>query len=98
MQKAYLELHEQGIAKSLEVWKNNELVGGLYGIELGHVFCGESMFSKESNASKLGFIALVEKLKTKNYKLVDCQVYNHHLASLGAEEISRNLFLKILKS
>ena len=98
MQKAYLELHEQGIAKSLEVWKNNELVGGLYGIDLGDVFCGESMFSKESNASKLGFIALVEKLKTKNYKLVDCQVYNHHLASLGAEEISRNLFLKILKS
>ncbi len=97
MQNAYIELHKQGIAKSVEVWQNNELVGGLYGIDLGDVFCGESMFSKTSNASKFAFIKLVEKLDKENYKLLDCQVYNNHLASLGAEEISRDTFLKILK-
>jgi len=73
-------------------------VGGLYGIDLGNVFCGESMFSKVSNASKIAFIQLVEKLKTENYKLLDCQVYNDHLASLGAEEIPRDIFLSILIS
>jgi leucyl/phenylalanyl-tRNA--protein transferase len=98
MKHAYIELHKQGIAKSVEVWQNNELVGGLYGIDLGNVFCGESMFSKVSNASKIAFIQLVEKLKTENYKLLDCQVYNDHLASLGAEEIPRDIFLSILIS
>ena len=73
-------------------------MGGLYGIDLGNVFCGESMFSKVSNASKIAFIQLVEKLKTENYKLLDCQVYNDHLASLGAEEIPRDIFLSILIS
>ena len=98
MKGAYLELHKKGIAKSVEVWQNNELVGGLYGIDLGHVFCGESMFSKVSNASKIAFVYLVEKLKNENYKLLDCQIYNDHLASLGAEEIPRKTFLDILKN
>ena len=96
MKIAYMKLHELGIAKSIEVWQNNELVGGLYGIDLGHVFCGESMFSKVSNASKVAFIHLTRKLKEENYKLIDCQVYNEHLASLGAEEISRSKFMEIL--
>ena len=98
MQKAYIQLHKQGVAKSVEVWKDEKLVGGLYGIDLGDVFCGESMFSKVSNTSKVAFIHLVEKLKTENYKLLDCQVYNDHLASLGAEEIPRDVFLSILKT
>ncbi len=85
-----------GLAKSVEVWKNKELVGGLYGIDLGTVFCGESMFSKESNTSKLAFIFLVEKLQKEQYDLLDCQLYNEHLASLGAQEISRIKFLKYL--
>ena len=97
MQQAYINLHEKGIAKSVEVWKDGDLVGGLYGIDLGTVFCGESMFSKVSNASKLAFIYLAQKLEKENYKLIDCQVYNTHLASLGAEEISRKEFLTYLK-
>lgn len=98
MIEAYCKLHELGIAKSVEVWQNDELVGGLYGIDLGHVFCGESMFSKVSNASKVAFIALVNQLKKDNYKLLDCQVYNEHLESLGCREIDRSDFMKILKS
>ncbi|WP_228853661.1 leucyl/phenylalanyl-tRNA--protein transferase [Aegicerativicinus sediminis] len=98
MKKAYLRLFGLGIAKSVEVWKDGELVGGLYGVDLGHVFCGESMFSKVSNASKYGFIKFVEKLKCKNYKLIDCQVFTEHLSSLGAVEIPREEFSKILKS
>jgi leucyl/phenylalanyl-tRNA--protein transferase len=97
MEQAYINLHKLGVAKSVEVWDGNELVGGLYGIDLGHVFCGESMFSKESNASKFAFIYLVQKLEKENYKLIDCQVYNEHLASLGAGEISRSAFLTYLK-
>ena len=97
MEKAYLNLHKKGIAKSVEVWQNDKLVGGLYGIDLGTVFCGESMFSRVSNASKVGFVYLVEKLKKEQYKLLDCQMYNEHLASLGAEEINRALFLNILQ-
>jgi leucyl/phenylalanyl-tRNA--protein transferase len=97
MQEAYLKLHKLGFAKSVEVWLEDELVGGLYGIDLGHVFCGESMFSKVSNTSKLAFIYLVQKLEKENYKLLDCQVYNNHLDSLGAREISRVDFLEYLK-
>ncbi len=93
---SYCKLHEMGIAKSVEVWQNSELVGGLYGIDLGHVFCGESMFSKVANASKFGFISLVDDLKSKNYQLLDCQIHNDHLASLGCREISRNDFMQIL--
>lgn len=97
MVEAYCKLHELGIAKSVEVWQDNALVGGLYGIDLGHVFCGESMFSKVSNASKMAFIALVNQLKTEDYKLLDCQVYNEHLESLGCREIERDDFMRILK-
>ena len=93
MEQAYTKLNELGHAKSVEVWLGNELVGGLYGIDLGDVFCGESMFSAVSNASKVAFIHLVQKLKRENYKLIDCQVYNDHLASLGAREIPRNEFI-----
>lgn len=98
MINAYCNLHENGIAKSVEVWQDDILVGGLYGIDLGHVFCGESMFSKVSNASKTAFISLVEYLKSNNYKLLDCQVYNPHLESLGCREIDREEFMSILKS
>ncbi len=98
MIEAYCKLHELGIAKSVEVWQDNELVGGLYGIDLGHVFCGESMFSLVSNASKVGFIALANQLKENNYQLLDCQVYNEHLESLGCSEIERNDFITILKN
>ena len=97
MKQAYLKLHELGFAKSVEVWQDEKLVGGLYGIDLGHIFCGESMFSKESNTSKLAFIHLVQQLEKEQYKLIDCQVYNEHLESLGAREISREEFLEILK-
>ena len=93
---AYCKLHDLGIAKSVEVWQNEELVGGLYGIDLGHVFCGESMFSIVSNASKVAFSSLVDYLKTNNYSLLDCQVYNEHLESLGCVEIERDDFLMIL--
>lgn len=100
MEQAYIELHKKGIAKSIEVWRFNsvlntqELVGGLYGIDLENgIFCGESMFSLISNASKLAFIHLVQNHK---YKLIDCQVYNDHLASLGALEIPRSEFLELL--
>ena len=94
MEQAYINLHKKGIAKSIEVWYRDELVGGLYGVEINHIFCGESMFSKVSNASKLAFMHLA---KNKNYKLIDCQIHNEHLASLGAREIDRSLFLNILK-
>ncbi len=98
MIEAYCKLHELGIAKSVEVWQDNQLVGGLYGVDLGHIFCGESMFSLVSNASKVAFIALVHHLKINNYRLLDCQVYNDHLASLGCVEIERADFMSILKS
>jgi len=97
MVEAYCKLHELGIAKSVEVWQNEELIGGLYGVDLGHIFCGESMFSKVSNASKVAFIALVNQLKVANYKVLDCQVYNEHLESLGCREIDRSQFMEILK-
>ena len=96
MKVAYQKLHELGFAKSVEVWESNKLVGGLYGIDLGNIFCGESMFSKVNNASKIAFIYLIKKLEKENYSLIDCQVYNDHLASLGAEEIPRNEFVKML--
>lgn len=94
MISAYTKLHELGYAKSVEVWQDNELVGGLYGIDLGTVFCGESMFTKVSNASKVGFITF---LQNTNYKIIDCQVYTQHLESLGAQEISRETFLSFLQ-
>lgn len=99
MEQAYINLHKHGVAKSIEVWQldvNNEkkLVGGLYGIDLGNgVFCGESMFSKASNMSKVAFMYLVQHCK---YTLIDCQVHNDHLESLGAREIDRIEFLEFL--
>jgi leucyl/phenylalanyl-tRNA--protein transferase len=98
MQEAYLQLYEIGLATSVEIWLDDELVGGLYGIDLidKKVFCGESMFSKVSDASKVGFYYLVAQLKAKNYQLIDCQMYTAHLERLGAKEIPRNEFLKYL--
>ncbi|WMI66395.1 leucyl/phenylalanyl-tRNA--protein transferase [Aestuariibaculum sp. YM273] len=91
---AYIKLNELGYAKSVEVWQDKVLVGGLYGVDLGNgVFCGESMFSKVSNASKVGFITFIQN---SNYKLIDCQVHTNHLESLGAEDIPRSKFLKYL--
>lgn len=95
MVEAYCKLNELGIAKSIEVWKDNELVGGFYGVEMGNVFCGESMFAHVSNASKAGFIQFVAKYH-KKYQLIDCQVYTDHLASLGAIEIDSETFLDYL--
>ncbi|WP_395801997.1 leucyl/phenylalanyl-tRNA--protein transferase [Daejeonella sp.] len=89
MQNAYIELFELGFAHSVEVWENKQLVGGLYGIEINSVFCGESMFSKVSNASKAALISLCQN---RNYKLIDCQVHSGHLESLGAEFINMNQF------
>lgn len=98
MKEAYCRLHEMGYAKSVEVWMDGELVGGLYGIDLGHIFCGESMFCKVSNASKIAFIALAKKLQCENYRILDCQVHNDHLESLGAREISRKDYMDLLLS
>jgi leucyl/phenylalanyl-tRNA--protein transferase len=95
MIETYCKLHQKGIARSVEVWQNKKLVGGLYGIELNDtIFCGESMFSYVSNASKIGFISLVQN---SNYKLIDCQLHTNHLQSLGAEAISRSKFMEYIK-
>lgn len=96
LMKSFNTLHEQGHAFSVEVWKDYELVGGLYGVDLGDVFCGESMFTKANNASKIGFIFLVKELIKNGYKLIDCQVPSAHLKNLGAEEVSRSKFLEYL--
>ncbi len=94
MIEAYTKLHQLGYAKSVEVWLHNELVGGLYGVDVGNgVFCGESMFAKVSNASKAGFITFIQNT---NYKLIDCQVYTNHLERLGAEDMDREVFLGYL--
>lgn len=98
MTEAYCRLHKLGYAQSVEVWQGGELVGGLYGVDLGHIFCGESMFSLVPNASKVAFIALARHLKEKEYKLLDCQVHNNHLETLGAREIPRAEFLKIINN
>ncbi|CAG1021267.1 Leucyl/phenylalanyl-tRNA--protein transferase [Patescibacteria group bacterium] len=97
MQAAYCELHRLGYAHSIETWLNDELVGGLYGVALGQVFFGESMFHTQTDASKVAFVYLVENLIEWGYQLVDCQVYTEHLVSLGAEEITRREFSKLLE-
>ncbi|MBK6731155.1 MAG: leucyl/phenylalanyl-tRNA--protein transferase [Bacteroidetes bacterium] len=94
---AYIALHKEGYAHSVEVWKEKELVGGLYGVAIGKIFAGESMFSIQNNASKYALIALIEKLKALQFLLVDCQVHSAHLESMGAEEIPRNTFMDIIK-
>jgi len=98
MLEAYCELHALGHAISIEVWQDKQLVGGLYGVDLPDrkVFCGESMFSTRSDASKVGFCFLVDLLKEKGYGLIDCQIHNDHLESMGAREISRADFLTYL--
>ncbi len=93
---AYTRLHEAGYAHCAEAWLDGELVGGLYGIRLGKVFFGESMFSKTSNASKYAFIAYVQQLRKEGVELIDCQVYTEHLESLGAKMISRERFIGLL--
>lgn len=98
VKKAYIHLHKKGYAISAEAYNtNNELVGGLYGILLGRIFFGESMFSTESNASKFAFISLVDVLKKEGIQLIDCQVYSAHLESLGAEMIDRGAFRRCLE-
>ena len=94
---SFVILHKYGIAKSIEVWQNDELVGGFYGIQIGKVFCGESMFAKVSNASKAGFIHFVQS-QGENLELMDCQIHSEHLESLGATMISKKDYLKILKN
>ena len=98
MQSAYQKLHKEGLTLSVEVWIDTELVGGMYGVILQKkkIFCGESMFSEVTDASKVGLYYLVEYLKQNQYSLIDCQMYTNHLASLGAVEISRSQFLSHL--
>lgn len=97
VKEAYTALHKLGIAHSVEAWQNNQLVGGLYGIKLGKVFFGESMFSTVSNASKYALINFVEQLKSEGVALIDCQVYTEHLESLGAKMIMRQQFIHLLE-
>jgi leucyl/phenylalanyl-tRNA--protein transferase len=94
MQQAYIQLHEQGYAHSVEVWQDDILVGGMYGVVVGNVFCGESMFSNVSNASKTALISLIT---TGKYSLLDCQVHSEHLESMGARMISRKDYMAILE-
>jgi leucyl/phenylalanyl-tRNA---protein transferase len=97
MIQAYVQVHQLGYAHSVEVWQEGDLVGGLYGISLGKIFFGESMFARVSNASKFGFITLVQKLRERGFTLIDCQQQTQHLGSLGAKPISRKSFLKYLQ-
>lgn len=97
MLAAYRELHRIGYAHSVEVWFEEELVGGLYGVSLGCVFFGESMFSIERDASKVALVHLTRLLKERGFQLIDCQVYSPHLVSLGAEEIERTRFCQELE-
>lgn len=97
MRKAYCKLHERGYAHSIEVWREDSLVGGLYGIALGAVFFGESMFSREENASKIALIRLCQQLQRWGFAVIDCQVSNPHLHSMGASTIARSDFVKLLE-
>jgi leucyl/phenylalanyl-tRNA--protein transferase len=97
MQQAYIHLHRMGHAHSAESWSGDDLVGGLYGIRLGRVFYGESMFSRRTDASKVAFVHLVRKLQEEGVVLIDCQVTTDHLLSLGAEEIPRRRFVELLR-
>ncbi|WP_448217012.1 leucyl/phenylalanyl-tRNA--protein transferase [Endozoicomonas sp. 2B-B] len=97
MKEAYTALFKEGLAHSVEVWSGNKLVGGLYGVTIDKVFFGESMFSFETNTSKLAMIMLCKELLNRNFHLIDCQIHSPHLESLGARMISRDAFLKALK-
>ena len=96
MVEGYCHLHNKGYAHSVEVWKEDELAGGLYGVALGKIFFGESMFAKISNASKFGFITLVQQLRKRGFQLIDCQQETQHLGSLGARAISREQFMEYI--
>ena len=96
IQRAYRELHSLGHAHSVEVWDNNELIGGLYGVVVGELFCGESMFHIKANASKMALLALAKYLRQLNWPLIDCQIENSHLSSLGAVLITREEFKRFL--
>ncbi|WP_415844637.1 leucyl/phenylalanyl-tRNA--protein transferase [Stutzerimonas zhaodongensis] len=96
MQEAYVELHRLGAAHSVEVWQDDQLVGGLYGLAMGQLFFGESMFSRTTDASKAGFVTLVERLNEWGFKLIDCQMPTQHLASFGARPIPRQVFAETL--
>ena len=98
MMLAYRRLHRLGFAHSVEVWADGELVGGLYGVALGRVYFGESMFSRRSDASKVALVYLCEKLSQWGYRLIDCQLYTEHLISLGAEEVPRRAFSALLRT
>ncbi len=95
--EAYVQIHQQGLAKSFEVYHDNELVGGLYGIDLGKIFCGESMFQTKSDASKTALVYLAQYCLENGYELIDCQVPSEHLKSMGAFEMGRDEFLDILE-
>lgn len=97
VETAYIELHQLGFAHSAEVWQDKKLVGGLYGIKMGKVFFGESMFSHVSNASKYAFISYVSQLKEEGIAIIDCQIYTAHLESLGAKMIDRTEFINTIK-
>ena len=97
MLRAYCQLHQLGFAHSVEVWENDEIVGGLYGVALGRCFSGESMFAKVSNASKAGFITLVRRLQELGFDMIDCQTHSNHLESLGGEYMDRSDFMQYLK-
>lgn len=97
MQAAYLELHRRGVAHSVEVWLDDELVGGLYGLAMGKLFFGESMFSRTDNASKVGFVTLTRHLNDWGFVLIDCQMPTQHLHSFGARSITREKFSRYLQ-
>jgi len=97
VEKAYIKLHKEGHAHSVECWYNDQLVGGFYGIQLGKCFFGESMFATMSNASKAAFITFVQRAQREGIKIIDCQVHTEHLQSLGAGFISREEFVKTIK-
>jgi leucyl/phenylalanyl-tRNA--protein transferase len=90
-------MHDLGLAHSVEVWEGEELVGGLYGVSLGSIFFGESMFSRKPNSSKMALITLAKTLGSLGFELIDCQVYNEHLGSMGARVIDKLEFMKLLK-
>ena len=96
IQQAYIELHRAGFAHSLEVWQQDQLVGGLYGVRIGAAFCGESMFSRVSNSSKLAFLSLAEYLFAAGFQFIDCQFETEHLRSLGTQAVSRSQYKKRL--
>lgn len=96
--EAYCEIHNMGFAHSFEAYFEGELIGGGYGVNIGNIFCGESMFTKKTDASKVALYHLVQRLKEKDFKLIDCQVPTSHLKSLGAKPIKREEFIKLVKS